>query len=252
MVNKDPYVGYGSFWGRLEKKIQSDFICRPHALQLAGEVFGRKVADIGCGEGYVSRILSNLGAKVIGIDVSPTLIEKAKQTECRLKQGIEYHISDATQDMRPFIPEHSQDLAFSICVTPHLKYQEMVLSFRNTAQILKENGKLILAVPHPERYKDKAQSNWWTCDYDFLPSGEDIAVPITLYTGQGASFKVIAYPHSREEYAKAIVESGFNIQTIIEPLATGEDLEIFPKRWGKESELPFYIIYKLNKIEFVK
>jgi len=38
-----------------------------------------KVLDVGCGVGYLSRHLSNLGAVVTGIDISPKLIEFAKE-----------------------------------------------------------------------------------------------------------------------------------------------------------------------------
>lgn len=247
MGNKDEYSGHGDFWNRSDKKIQSDFVCRPQAVQLAGNVRGKSVADIGCGEGYVSRILSSLGANVIGIDQSPELIAIAKQAETRLKQGIEYHVADATQNFSHLIPKNSQDLAFSICVTPHLKYQEMIDSFRNTANVLADNGEFILAVPHSERFLDRAKSNWWTFDYDKFHFKPDVQVPITLYTGDGKSFSPMAYPHSAREYGIAIRESGFRIKEIISPLATEEDLKVFPERWGEESTLPFYAIFKLVK-----
>lgn len=246
MKNTDVYEGNGNFWNRLEKKIQSDFICRPQAIELAGDMTGKKIIDVGCGDGYTSRILSNLGADVIGADISPTLIEKAKQTEDNLQQGIEYYIGDATKNMAKYIPKFSQDIAFSICVTPHLKYQQMLDSFINTSKLLKEGGGFILGVPHPDRYIDRAKSNWCHFNYDSFSFKPDIALPITLYSGHGALFNLKAYPHSKEEYFSAIKKSGFEIDKIIEPLATPEDLKVFPDRWGRETELPFYMVFKLK------
>ena len=45
----------------------------PVMLDLCGDVHGRSAVDIGCGEGRFSRMLSERGASVVGIDVTPTI-----------------------------------------------------------------------------------------------------------------------------------------------------------------------------------
>src|SRR6185369_4290246 len=49
----------------------------PRMLALAGDVSGRRVLDLGCGEGAYSRALAARGARVTGIDGSATLIAAA-------------------------------------------------------------------------------------------------------------------------------------------------------------------------------
>ena len=39
---------------------------------------GRRTLDVGCGEGRLTRHLSSLGHRIVGIDASPTLIEAAR------------------------------------------------------------------------------------------------------------------------------------------------------------------------------
>jgi len=58
------------FWERDKKIIQSDYLCRPYILEELGEIKNLRVADIGCGEGYLSRILASKGAKVTSLDIS--------------------------------------------------------------------------------------------------------------------------------------------------------------------------------------
>src|SRR5215475_9468554 len=53
------------------------------------------VLDVGCGNGYFARALARRGARVTGIDISPRMIEHAKQQETAEPLGIEDHVFDA-------------------------------------------------------------------------------------------------------------------------------------------------------------
>lgn len=52
------------------------------------------VLDLGCGTGITTKYIAELGAKVIGIDISPKLIQFAKRNSDH--QNIEYRIGDIT------------------------------------------------------------------------------------------------------------------------------------------------------------
>ena len=52
------------------------------------------VLDLGCGTGITTKYIARLGAKVIGIDISPKLIQFAKENSDH--QNIEYRIEDIT------------------------------------------------------------------------------------------------------------------------------------------------------------
>jgi len=59
--------------------------------RFAEEVRGRGlVADLGCGPGHVARYLHDQGVTVVGIDVSPQMIEEAK----RLNPELEFRVGD--------------------------------------------------------------------------------------------------------------------------------------------------------------
>jgi ubiquinone/menaquinone biosynthesis C-methylase UbiE len=67
-------------WARQEPMILSDFTARPIVLQELAPVAGKHVLDLGCGEGYVARLVAQAGAaSVFGIDISSQMVGRAQQ-----------------------------------------------------------------------------------------------------------------------------------------------------------------------------
>lgn len=59
--------------------------------RFAGLVRGRgPVADVGCGPGHVGRFLADMGLPVLGVDLSPGMLEQARQ----LQPDLEFHCAD--------------------------------------------------------------------------------------------------------------------------------------------------------------
>ena len=65
-------------------------------LRLAGDVAGKAVIDLACGEGYYTRALREQGAaRIIGVDLSRAMIGLAEAEETRRPLGIEYRVASA-------------------------------------------------------------------------------------------------------------------------------------------------------------
>src|SRR5271168_4896129 len=66
------------------------------ALKLIGDVKGKRVLDVACGEGHFTRMVRNAGAaEVLGVDISERMIDLAREQEARQPLGIEYRVEDA-------------------------------------------------------------------------------------------------------------------------------------------------------------
>jgi 2-polyprenyl-3-methyl-5-hydroxy-6-metoxy-1,4-benzoquinol methylase len=63
-------------------------------LDLLGSVAGRRVLDVACGHGRVTRELARRGAQVTGVDISGRLIERAIKIEDDERLGLRYHQAD--------------------------------------------------------------------------------------------------------------------------------------------------------------
>jgi ubiquinone/menaquinone biosynthesis C-methylase UbiE len=73
-------------------------------LELMGNVRGKSVLDLACGEGYYSRIFKSLGARrVVGVDLSAKMIELARGSESQSPLGVDYVIGNAI-DYQPDEP----------------------------------------------------------------------------------------------------------------------------------------------------
>jgi toxoflavin synthase len=65
-------------------------------LETLGDVSGKTVLDLACGEGYYTRLMRGLGAeRVTGVDISAKMIELAQASEKEIPLGVEYVAADA-------------------------------------------------------------------------------------------------------------------------------------------------------------
>jgi len=65
-------------------------------LTLIGDISSRRVLDVACGHGRMSRQLADRGADVVGVDLSAALIAKARAAEVTRPRGIQYLHADVT------------------------------------------------------------------------------------------------------------------------------------------------------------
>lgn len=66
-------------------------------LRLVGDLTGKSVLDAACGHGLFSRVLKQSGAaRVLGVDLSESLVGLARQIEQGNPLGIEYQVEDIT------------------------------------------------------------------------------------------------------------------------------------------------------------
>lgn len=101
-----------------------------------------RILDIGCGTGRHSIELAKRGYKVVGIDLSESLLNRAKEKASELKIQIDFQKHDARK--LPF--GHEFDLAIMICEGgfPLMETDEMNFQIlRNAANALLPNGKFI-------------------------------------------------------------------------------------------------------------
>src|SRR5262249_48186740 len=67
-------------------------------FKLLGDLSGKSVLDLACGEGFYTRFIKRRGAaRVVGVDLSHGMIELARREEERDSLGIDYLVQDVKQ-----------------------------------------------------------------------------------------------------------------------------------------------------------
>jgi toxoflavin synthase len=67
-------------------------------FKLLGDLSGKSVLDLACGEGFYMRFIKRRGAaRVVGVDISQGMIDLARREEERNGLGIDYLIQDVKQ-----------------------------------------------------------------------------------------------------------------------------------------------------------
>jgi 2-polyprenyl-3-methyl-5-hydroxy-6-metoxy-1,4-benzoquinol methylase len=101
-----------------------------------------KILDIGCGTGRHSRELAKRGYTVTGVDLSESLLNRAKELAKKANLNIDFQVQDARKlnfsnqfDLVIMICEG----AFALMETDEMNYEIL----RNATNALKENGKII-------------------------------------------------------------------------------------------------------------
>ena len=91
----------------VDSKGENAYVERPATLSLLPDVKGKRILDAGCGPGSYSEWLVNHGAEVIGVDVSPKMIEMAKR---RLRNRVQLYEADLNKPL-----SFLEDGSFDIC-----------------------------------------------------------------------------------------------------------------------------------------
>jgi len=117
----------------------------PAMLEMIGPVRGKRILDIGCGPGYLTRPLAKKGAKVTGTDLSSELLKIAQGLEREKPLGIEYLLLDASR------LDGIKDSSFDI-VTCNLALhaiEDAKSAIRECGRVVKPGGRLVFSIMHP-------------------------------------------------------------------------------------------------------
>ncbi len=111
---------------------------------------GKTVLDVGCGEGYGSKLLFTHGKakKVIGIDIDPASVKHAKRRYG--KTGVSYTVDSA--ETLSTIKDNSIDLVVCFELIEHIENQESC--FKNIKRVLKKGGIMVVSTPNKYVYPE--------------------------------------------------------------------------------------------------
>ncbi|QSQ14005.1 class I SAM-dependent methyltransferase [Myxococcus landrumensis] len=119
-----------------------------HTFQrLVGNLAGKRVLDLACGSGHYSRFLNRLGAEwVEGVDISPEMIQLARELEQKQPVGLRYHVMDARELSRL----GDYDLVTAVFLLNYAQTREELRDMcRGAFSNLKPGGRFVAVTANP-------------------------------------------------------------------------------------------------------
>jgi len=208
------------------KDYYRDGLNNPAAFKLIGEVRGLAVLDVACGEGYNTRILARMGAKVTGIDFSEKMIEFARLEETKEKLGICYHVTEAT-DLGEFLNNHFH------LVTCFMSFQDIKnfkMAISEVARVLTPGGRFVFSVPHPcfEKMRLERHQGKKVCATERYFGATRYMVDWDMKR-LTRPFRTTSFHRTLSDYFDALHRSKLFVMRLVEPRPTQKQLRRYPR-----------------------
>lgn len=205
----------------------------PTLLHEIGDISGLNVLDAGCGQGYLSRIFAERGARVTGVDISPNLIQMAREQDS--ERNITYQVADLCQPL----PQYTQtfDMAASHFVFDDVYDYKGFLA--TVYSVIKPGGRFVLSMNNPYSLVVRGHV------HDYFDTGKAVS-----YRGMAEEgVKVHFYYHTLQEYLDACFAAGFQLQRLLDIPTPVEKYRFHSDALIKPGyHFPFYIVLHLRKV----
>lgn len=221
----------------------------PNTLRLMDIKKRETVLDLACGTGFFAREFFKKGAKIIGADISPELIEIARKNS---PKEIEYLVSPA--DKLRQIKDGSVDKIAIILAIQNIENISGV--FGECARVLKNGGKLFLIMNHPAfripkksdwEFDEKSKIQYRRID-EYLSESK---TKIEMNPGKEDGENTISFHRPLQVYFKTLKKNGFCVSGLEEwisdkksqsgPRATAED--------KARKEFPLFLFIEAEKLQ---
>lgn len=168
----------------------------------------RRVVDVGCGEGRLTRDLKRLGYVVIGVDASPTLIAAAREAD---PDG-EYHLADAAALL---LPDAVADLVIAFMSPQDI--DDLDGALREMARILVPGGHVRLAIVHPMNSAGRFTSRDPDAVFEIRGSYFAERRYADTFEREGLAMTFASIHRSLERVTRAFFAAGLLIDHLAEP-----------------------------------
>jgi ubiquinone/menaquinone biosynthesis C-methylase UbiE len=231
--------GNAEAWTKLARAgydVYRDHLNTPAFFALLPDVAGLSGLDIGCGEGYNTRLLARRGARMTAIDIAEAFVAHARQSEIDEPLGIEYHAGSAVA--LPFA-DRAFDFATGFMSFMDVPETERVLS--EAYRVLKPGGFLQFSITHPcfdtPHRRNLRDPNGRTYAIEVGDYFRNLEGEVTEWLFSAAppeakaglrKFRVPRFTRTLSQWVNLLIDTGFRLERMAEPRPSDETIRECP------------------------
>jgi len=221
-----------AYTAETEANLINGYYARPAILDLAGDVAGRRILDVGCGSGPMFAALRERGAIVTGMDSSTKMLELARQ---RLGASAALHLAELG-NLLPFADGAFDDVIASL-VLHYL--EDWTGPLAELRRVLTPGGRLIASVDHP--FASQLQAG---------PGADYFATRKWSFqwTLGGQSALMSFWHRPLHAMTDAFTAAGFRVAVISEPPPAPGARELFPDELADKSAFLCFLFFVLEAV----
>jgi SAM-dependent methyltransferase len=177
--------------------------------------------------------LTEHGAEVVALDVSPKMVQLAKE-----RLGGKAHVLQADFDQPlSFLASGSFDLVLSALALDYIKWWDHV--FREFYRLLRQPGHLVFSIGHP------------LADFLLCPGGNYFETELFhwVWKGFGIPVRMPSYRRPLSAVIDPLLGAGFVLQRILEPTPTEQFRQEAPEDYEKLTRQPGFLCLRAAKEE---
>lgn len=215
----------------IDHKPHNAYYDRPNTLELIPQIEGKSILDAACGPGKYAEILLEKGATVTGFDISPSMVQLAKE---RNPGKGSFFAHDLTM---PFEMLENESFDVVLCALAMHYVQDWNLTMQEFYRVLKPKGQLVISIEHP------------FFEYNYFNSEKYFEVEHVKATwkGFGTPVEVNSFRRPLSECLAPITNNGFYIDKLIEPKPTKEFEALDPRHFKELNEFPGFMCIRAVK-----
>jgi len=205
------------------------FLERPALRALVpGDLHGTTVLDAGCGSGAQAKWLLEQGADVVGVDVSPRMVEEAHR---RCAGRGQFLVADLARPL-PLEPSSLDGITCSLA----LHYlEDWSVPLRSFASVLRPGGWTVISLDHPLGPPNPDQRGGYF----------DTELVSDVWRKADVEVTQQFWRRPLSAVFDAFSEAGFKVDRIAEPQPSAEALQLFPDDLRAVAGVPWFIVYRL-------
>lgn len=205
---------------------------RPAMLALLPDINGKDVLDAGCGPGAYAEEMVARGARVTGIDASPTMIALAEK---RLNGRAKFMVANLDMPLDMFAA-NSFDLIVSALTLDYVRDWDS--AFAEFARVLRPHGRFLFSMQHP------------LSDYVLNMANDYLQIEMyhARFRSIDSKLMVPTYRRPLHQVLNPLSRNGFALEQLVEPQPTPKFREQFPEQYERLMLRPDFMMIAARKV----